>query len=107
MSRITPEHLAREAYVYVRQSTADQLLNNPESRRRQYALVARARSLGWEHVIVIDDDLGRVVVNSVLASSVSWRRSAPALPAPCWRLRHRGWHATGAIGTRSWNSVPS
>ena len=59
MSKITPEHLTREAYVYVRQSTADQLLNNPESRRRQYALVARARSLGWEHVIVIDDDLGR------------------------------------------------
>src|SRR6478672_614789 len=59
MNKITPEHLAREAYVYVRQSTADQLLNNPESRRRQYALVARARMLGWEHVIVIDDDLGR------------------------------------------------
>ena len=36
MNRITPEHLAREAYVYVRQSTADQLLNNPESRRRQW-----------------------------------------------------------------------
>jgi len=59
MSKITPEHLTREAYVYVRQSTADQLRNNRESRRRQYALVARARSLGWEHVIVIDDDLGR------------------------------------------------
>src|SRR3954463_15849681 len=59
MNKITPEHLARDAYVYVRQSTADQLLNNPESRRRQYALVARARVLGWEHVIVIDDDLGR------------------------------------------------
>ena len=57
MNKITPEHLAREAYVYVRQSTADQLLNNPESRRRQYALVARA--LGWEKAIVIDDDLGR------------------------------------------------
>src|SRR4051812_5172787 len=57
--KITPEHLTRDAYVYVRQSTADQLLNNPESRRRQYALVARARVLGWEHVIVIDDDLGR------------------------------------------------
>src|SRR5205814_1080454 len=56
---ITAEHLAREAYVYVRQSTADQLLNNPESRRRQYALVERARALGWENVIVIDDDLGR------------------------------------------------
>jgi DNA invertase Pin-like site-specific DNA recombinase len=59
MNKITPEHLAREAYVYVRQSTADQLLNNPESRRRQYALVARARALGWENAIVIDDDLGR------------------------------------------------
>jgi len=59
MNKITAEHLARVAYVYVRQSTADQLLNNPESRRRQYALVERARSLGWENVIVIDDDLGR------------------------------------------------
>ncbi|HJX19892.1 MAG TPA: recombinase family protein, partial [Steroidobacteraceae bacterium] len=59
MNKITPEHLTRDAYVYVRQSTADQLLNNPESRRRQYALVARARALGWEQVIVIDDDLGR------------------------------------------------
>src|SRR5712672_2353542 len=59
MNKITPEHLTRDAYVYVRQSTADQLLNNPESRRRQYALVARARSLGWQNVVVIDDDLGR------------------------------------------------
>src|SRR6201997_2950141 len=59
MNKITPEHLSRDAYVYVRQSTGDQLLNNPESRRRQYALEARARSLGWENVIVIDDDLGR------------------------------------------------
>ena len=50
MNKIKPEHLAREAYVYVRQSTADQLLNNPESRRRQYALVARAHELGWEQV---------------------------------------------------------
>lgn len=59
MNKITAEHLARDAYVYVRQSTPDQLLNNPESRRRQYALASRARSLGWENVIVIDDDLGR------------------------------------------------
>lgn len=60
MNKITAEHLARDAYVYVRQSTADQLLNNPESRRRQYALVERARALGWENVIVVDDDdLGR------------------------------------------------
>ena len=43
----------------MRQSTPDQLANNPESRRRQYALADRARALGWENVIVIDDDLGR------------------------------------------------
>ena len=59
MNRITPDHLARSAYVYVRQSTTAQLLNNPESRRRQYDLVTRARSLGWQNVVVIDDDLGR------------------------------------------------
>src|ERR1700739_802531 len=59
MNKITAEHLARAAYIYVRQSTPDQLLNNPESRRRQYALASRARALGWENVIVIDDDLGR------------------------------------------------
>ena len=59
MNKITPDHLSRSAYVYVRQSTPDQLANNPESRRRQYALATRARALGWENVIVIDDDLGR------------------------------------------------
>ena len=59
MNKITPDHLSRSAYVYVRQSTPDPLANNPESRRRQYALAARARALGWENVTVIDDDLGR------------------------------------------------
>lgn len=59
MNKITTDHLARAAYVYIRQSTADQLVNNPESRRRQYALRARAEVLGWRDVVVIDDDLGR------------------------------------------------
>jgi len=59
MTKITPEHLARGAYVYVRQSTADQLMHNHESRRRQYALAERARQLGWVEVQVVDDDLGR------------------------------------------------
>jgi len=58
MSKISAEHLARGAYVYVRQSTADQLRHNHESRRRQYALAERARTLGWTEVVVIDDDLG-------------------------------------------------
>ncbi|MGF6482950.1 recombinase family protein [Paraburkholderia sp. JPY419] len=58
MSKISPEHLSRGAYVYVRQSTTDQLRNNTESRRRQYGLADRARLLGWSEVVVIDDDLG-------------------------------------------------
>src|ERR1700734_3542051 len=59
MSRLAAEHVAREAIVYVRQSTVDQVINNGESRRRQYGLVERARQLGWAKVSVIDDDLGR------------------------------------------------
>jgi hypothetical protein len=59
MSKITADHLGRGAFVYIRQSTADQLLHNPESRRRQYGLADRARQLGWTTVEVIDDDLGR------------------------------------------------
>ncbi len=59
MTKITPEHLTRGAYIYIRQSTADQLMHNHESRRRQYGLADRARQLGWQDVVVIDDDLGR------------------------------------------------
>src|SRR5438045_1917361 len=59
MTKITADHLGRAAFVYIRQSTADQLLHNPESRRRQYGLAERARTLGWTDVTVIDDDLGR------------------------------------------------
>ena len=59
MSKITAEHLSRAAFVYIRQSTADQLMHNQESQRRQYGLTDRARQLGWVTVEVIDDDLGR------------------------------------------------
>ena len=59
MTKITADHLGRAAFVYIRQSTADQLLHNPESRRRQYGLADRARQLGWTTVEVIDNDLGR------------------------------------------------
>jgi len=58
-SKINPGHLDRSAFIYVRQSTMDQVINNKESQRRQYALKQRARDLGWKDVQVIDDDLGR------------------------------------------------
>jgi DNA invertase Pin-like site-specific DNA recombinase len=59
MSKITAEHLQRNACVYVRQSTPDQLVHNLESQRRQYGLADRAKQLGWTTVEIIDDDLGR------------------------------------------------
>jgi len=58
MNKITADHLARRACVYVRQSTPGQVQHNLESQRRQYALEDRARTLGWKDVDVIDDDLG-------------------------------------------------
>ena len=59
MTRITAEHLSREAWVYVRQSTPDQVRHHRESRGRQYGLEGRARELGWRDVVVVDDDLGQ------------------------------------------------
>jgi len=59
--KVTAGHLARNAYLYVRQSTLRQVTENTESTHRQYALRARAHALGWpvEKVIVIDSDLGQ------------------------------------------------
>ena len=57
--KITPDHLARGAVVYVRQSTLTQVAENTESQRRQYALVEAARATGFASVQTIDDDLGR------------------------------------------------
>src|SRR5215471_7757720 len=56
--KITPDHVAKHALVYVRQSTPKQVLHHQESQRLQYALVERARALGWHQIEVIDDDLG-------------------------------------------------
>src|SRR5260221_8096650 len=57
---IHAQHLSRTALVYVRQSTAKQLVQHPESTRRQYQLAERAAALGWPQprIQVIDDDLG-------------------------------------------------
>jgi DNA invertase Pin-like site-specific DNA recombinase len=60
-SKVTAEHLARTAYLYVRQSTLRQVHTNTESAQRQYALRQRAIQLGWpvEQIVVIDTDQGQ------------------------------------------------
>lgn len=57
--KITSEHLSRRAVVYIRQSSMEQVRNNLESQRRQYALRDTAYEMGWTEVEVIDEDLGR------------------------------------------------
>lgn len=59
--RVTQQHLEHDAYLYIRQSTPRQVLENTESTQRQYALRDRAVALGWplERIHVIDCDLGK------------------------------------------------
>jgi DNA invertase Pin-like site-specific DNA recombinase len=59
--KLSPDHLRRQAVVYVRQSSAHQVRGNRESSQRQYALVERAKALGWpaKSVETIDEDQGR------------------------------------------------
>lgn len=57
--KIQQQHLSRAAYVYVRQSTCHQVLNNHQGRQRQYDLAERARALKFSRVVVVDGDQGK------------------------------------------------
>jgi DNA invertase Pin-like site-specific DNA recombinase len=63
--KVHPHHLARKALLYVRQSSAHQVLHNRESSALQYAMRDRLIMLGWSEIEVIDDDLGRSAAGSV------------------------------------------
>jgi DNA invertase Pin-like site-specific DNA recombinase len=60
-SKVQAQHLKKNAYVYIRQSTPRQVLENVESGKRQYDLRQRALALGWrvDQVIMIDKDQGQ------------------------------------------------
>jgi DNA invertase Pin-like site-specific DNA recombinase len=60
MHKVNAGHLKRSAYLYIRQSTPRQVLENTESTKRQYALRQRAVALGWhaDRIVLIDNDLG-------------------------------------------------
>jgi DNA invertase Pin-like site-specific DNA recombinase len=59
--KVTASHLGRKAYLYIRQSSMQQVFANTESTERQYALRQRAVALGWqlEDIIVVDCDQGQ------------------------------------------------
>jgi DNA invertase Pin-like site-specific DNA recombinase len=66
-SKVTAEHLQRSAYLYIRQSSLHQVMENTESTQRQYALRQRAMALGWpeERIVVIDHDQAHSADSSV------------------------------------------
>ena len=65
--KVTADHIQRDAYLYVRQSTLRQVAENGESTQRQYALRDRAIAAGWppERIHVIDCDLGKSGSNAI------------------------------------------
>jgi DNA invertase Pin-like site-specific DNA recombinase len=67
--KVQSQHLERDAYLYIRQSSMKQVVENVESTKRQYALRARATALGWsdDQVVVIDSDQGES------GASAAWR----------------------------------
>ena len=110
-SKITPELLERAAYVYIRQSSQDQVRNRQESQRRQYALQDHARQLGWTKVVVIDEDQGRSGSGTArsgfdrLIAAVCEGRVGAVLALEVSRLARNGreWHTLmefcGIVGT--------
>ena len=75
--KVQPHHLERGAYLYVRQSSMRQVIENVESTKRQYALRGRAVALGWheDQIIVVDSDQGES------GASAAWREGFQHLVA--------------------------
>ena len=103
--KIGPHHLERKAILYVRQSSAHQVLHNRESGALQYAMRDRLTALGFIEIEVIDEDLGRSAVKSASsatsgapASSGWWPRSASGRLAQSAPGRSRASPAIAGIG---------
>ena len=101
MNKITAEHLARKAIVYVRQSSEHQVRHNTGSREWQYGLKARAEALGWSDVTFIDQDLGlsgsggaRRPGFKIMLDAVCKREAGIILSVDATRLSRNGreWH---------------
>jgi DNA invertase Pin-like site-specific DNA recombinase len=102
-AKVTSAHLARTAYLYVRQSTLRQVLTNTESAARQYALRQKAIALGWEaeRIVTIDTDQGQSGASAAdregfqrLVAEVSMGRAGIVLGLEVSRLARNNadWH---------------
>lgn len=99
--KLKPHHLERKAILYVRQSSAYQVIHNLESQKLQYAMQKRLHELGWREVEVVDDDLGRSAAGTVaragferLVAEVCGGQIGAVLSIEASRLARNGrdWH---------------
>jgi hypothetical protein len=101
--KVTALQLGRDAYLYVRQSTLAQVVNNTESTQRQYDLRGRAVALGWpaDRIHVIDVDQGHSGASAAdragfqhLVAEVSMGKAGIVLGLECSRLARNNadWH---------------
>jgi DNA invertase Pin-like site-specific DNA recombinase len=98
--KIQASHTDREAYGYIRQSSMSQVRNDLEGQRRQYDLRERAEDLGFERVIVIDEDLGRSGTGSVERPGFGRLLTAvcSGRVGPYWRSKPPAWPGTIVTG---------
>ena len=98
--KVRPHHLERKALLYVRQSSAHQVLHNRESSALQYAMRDRLTALGWSEIEVIDDDLGRSAAGGVQRAGFERMvaESASAKSASSAHARSRASPATAGTG---------
>jgi len=101
--KVNADHLKRNAYLYIRQSTPRQVLENTESTQRQYALRQRAVALGWpmDRIIVVDCDQGHSAKSTIdregfqkLVAEVGMGRAGIVLGLEVSRLARNNadWH---------------
>jgi hypothetical protein len=83
--KIRPHHLARKAILYVRQSSAHQVLHNRESSALQYAMRDRLITLGWSQIETVDDDLGRSAAGRSVSGSRAWLPRSVSARSARWR----------------------
>ncbi|HUD90135.1 recombinase family protein [Sphingobium sp.] len=93
--KVQSHHLERGAYLYIRQSSMRQVMENVESTKRQYALRGRATGLRWrdDQISVIDSDQGES------GASASWREGFQHLVSDVGMGR-AGIHGPGGIAAR-------
>ncbi len=110
MHKVNAAHLKRSAYLYIRQSTPRQVVENAESTKRQYALRQRAIALGWQpdRIVLNDSDLGHSAALAAdregfqrLVAEVGMGRAGLVIGLEVSRLARNSRRASGGLASNA------